>query len=347
MKKLEVSLPSWDGESVAVFEDELTGANVIIAIHSTRNGKAAGGTRMKAYEELEDAVVDAQRLAAGMTLKWRGAGIPLGGGKAVITMPEDLDVEARRNLLQRYGHVVAELETQFMTGPDLGTASEDMDIIAGSAPGRALGRTRHAGGSGDPAPYTALGVYEAMRVTARRVWGKPELGDRRVVIQGLGNVGSQLVTLLLQAEARVTICDTNPAVEEACEQMGLPVIPPNALFDVPCDIFAPCATGNVLRRRTIRHLQCRAVVGAANNQLGEAEDAERLKRHDILYAPDYIASCGGAIAIVRLEVDGWDEPRVRQAITETIDRNLGRIYDVAAEEDITTEAAARAVLGAA
>ncbi|MEM9302277.1 MAG: Glu/Leu/Phe/Val dehydrogenase dimerization domain-containing protein [Pseudomonadota bacterium] len=340
MKRVDVDLPGWTGEAVHVFEDSLTGALAAIAIHQRVEGRSAGGTRMKVYSEPGHAIEDAQRLAEGMTFKWAAAGLELGGAKAAIHVPPDLGVEARRNLLERYGECVRDLEGAFSTGPDLGTSSEDMDIVAEVAPGLALGRTVDAGGAGDPAPYTALGVLEAMRVVLQFLDGEPVFADAGVIIQGVGNVGAQLAAKLQAEGAKVRVSDIDANVVDACRVMGIDSVPMEAVYETECDIFAPCATGGILRRRNISAMRCRAVAGAANTQLRDPADAERLKDRRIAYAPDFIINCGGAIAITRMELDGWDAERARAATIETVRENLTQVLEAAALSDRSPQALA-------
>lgn len=340
METLTIDIPAWSGQAVHSFRDSETGAGVFIAIDSIRGGRAIGGTRMKVYDSEQAAIVDAQRLASGMTLKWAGIGIEVGGGKAVIALREPISGWAREALLRRYGETIAGLAERFLTGPDLGTSSTDMNWIASRAPDRVFGRTPEAGGAGDPAPFTARGVFEAMRVTAARCW--PDgLRGRRVLLQGVGHVGARLLGLLKAEGAELAFSDLDEATVRNWRKLGLAEVAPATVYQEPCDIFAPCAVGGVINAETIPMLTCRAVVGAANNQLGEPEDAARLGERGILYAPDFIANCGGAIALPRIELDGWDRGRVLQVIVRTVRENLEGIYRDAKESGVSTEEAAR------
>jgi len=339
---MEALIREWDGESVTVRFDKPAEAWIFIAIHSTRLGPAIGGTRMKAYPNVQAALQDALRLAGGMTYKWAAAGFEAGGGKGVIAISEGLEPEARVELLRRYGSFVHNHKGLFLTGPDLGTSSEDMDIIAETGNPYVFARTPAAGGAGNPGPFTALGVFTSIQVTAERLFGDPTLGGKRVLIQGVGSVGRELIKLLQQQGAEVLFSDVDEAVAaHVCSELGLQCLIPDEVYDSPCDIFAPCAVGGVLNEKTIPRLRCRAVVGAANNQLANPEDALRLRERGILYAPDFIANSGGAIAIIGMETRGWSREEAEAKVTQTIKDNLSRIFELGETEGVDTDEAAR------
>ena len=339
---MESLLREWDGESVIVRFDRQANTWIFIAIHSTRLGPAIGGTRMKPYPSLQAALKDALRLAAGMTYKWAAAGFEAGGGKAVIAIPPDLGPEARKGLLRRYGALVHNHKGLFLTGPDLGTSSEDMDIIAETGDPYVFARTPRAGGAGNPGPFTALGVFTSIQVVVERLFGDSSLVGKRIMIQGVGSVGRELIELLRKAGAEVLFSDVDEAaVAYFCDEVGLQCSSPDAVYESPCDIFAPCAVGGVLDEKTIPRLRCQAVVGAANNQLANPEDALRLRERGILYAPDFIANSGGAIAIIGMETRGWSRKQAEEKITETIRDNLSQVFELAETESLDTDEAAR------
>ncbi|UCB48766.1 MAG: leucine dehydrogenase [Deltaproteobacteria bacterium] len=339
---MESLLREWDGESVIFRFDRQANTWIFIAIHSTRLGPAIGGTRMKPYPNLQAALKDALRLAAGMTYKWAAAGFEAGGGKAVIAIPHDLDPEARRELLRRYGAFVHNHKGLFLTGPDLGTSSEDMDIIAEFGDPYIFARTPGAGGAGNPGPFTALGVFTSIQVVVERLFGDSSLVGKRIMIQGVGSVGRELIELLRKAGAEVVFSDVDEAsVEHFCDELGLQCYPPDEVYESPCDIFAPCAVGGVLDEKTIPRLRCRAVAGAANNQLANPEDALRLRERGILYAPDFIANSGGAIAIIGMETRSWSRKEAEKKVTETIKDNLSQVFELAELEKVDTDEAAR------
>ena len=334
-------MTAWDGESILTRWDADSGAWIFVAIHSTRLGPASGGTRMASYPDRDAARRDAMRLAAGLTYKWAAAGFPRGGGKAVIAVPAGLSPAARRDLLRRYGSLVAELGGRFWTGADVGTSAEDMDIIAETGAPYVFSRTPAHGGAGGSGTWTALGVFAAMGSACQRLFGNPSLSGRRVLVQGAGSVGGPLIARLVEAGAAVSVSDVAPdATRRLSDLPGLAFVPPEEVFQTPCDLFAPCALGAVLNADTIPLLRCRTVVGAANNQLATPEDAERLRDRGILYAPDFVVNAGGATAITGMEAMGWSAERAEQEVLG-IAATLSRVFALAEAEGITTDAAAR------
>jgi leucine dehydrogenase len=338
---MEEMLRSWDGEGLTLVFDKQTRSWIIIAIHSSVLGPAAGGTRMKTYASLEEAVKDAQRLAEGMTYKWAAAGSVRGGGKAVLFVPPDQTAAERKALFKRYGHEINNLGGRFYTGPDLGTSTEDMDFIGQFAPDYVFGRSSKFGGAGDPAPFTALGIFTAMEVTAQHLVAEPLLENWRIVIQGAGNVGRSLAKMLQEVCADVLCSDINAQSVRFCtEVLGLTFIPADEIYETHCDIFAPCAVGGVINHRTIPRFNCKAIVGGANNQLARPQDAESLRARGILYAPDFIANCGGAIAITEIEAAGWSAEKAAEVIRSSVRDNLTQIFELSSQQDISTNQAA-------
>jgi len=338
---VEELLRNWDGENLIVTYDRPAKTWIIIAVHSTVLGPAVGGTRMKTYTDLGEAVLDAQRLAAGMTYKWAAAGSDMGGGKAVLFVPEEMTGDDRTALLERYGDLVQKLRGLFMTGPDLGTSVADMDVIGQRAPSYIFGRSTAFGGAGDPAPFTALGVFTAIEVTAKQLFSETSVREKRVVIQGAGSVGRNLARMLSEAGAEVLFTDVDEsAVQYGRDELGLTFIPTDEVYDVQCDIFAPCAIGGIISASTIDRLNCRAVVGGANNQLVKPEDAANLRARGILYAPDFVANCGGAVAITGIETTGWTREQAAEKVRKSVRENLLKIYELSSSQDISTDQAA-------
>jgi leucine dehydrogenase len=339
---MESLLSKWEGETVITHIDKPTGTWIFIAVHSTRLGPAIGGTRMKYYPERTAALQDALRLAEGMTYKWAAAGIDGGGGKAVIAVPENLDEGSRADLLRRYGEFVHQFGGLFLTGPDLGTSTADMDIIAETGAPYIFGRTVDAGGAGNPAPFTALGVFTAIQTAAGRVFDDDILKGRRILIQGAGSVGKELVALLRRDEAELLFTDVDEAVvHHFRDELGISFVPNDEIYETSCDIFSPCAVGAVLNDKTIPRLKCLAIAGAANNQLGTAEDAERLRERGILYAPDFIANSGGAIAIIGIETKGWSRDEAEQRVVQYVRESLSKVFEISSSEGCTTDKAAK------
>jgi leucine dehydrogenase len=338
---IESMLRKWSGEEVIVRYDRPTGAWTFIAIHSTHLGPATGGTRMKSYPDVEAALQDALLLAAGMTYKFAVPDLPYGGGKAVIDIPPDLDSESRLALLRRHGALVHQLGGLFLTGPDVGTSSADMDIIAETGAPYIFARTPAAGGAGSSGPFTALGVFTGIQVACEQVFGSVSLEGRRVLIQGTGSVGGSLIEHLRAAGASVVFTDVDDdAIRHFRDELGLEFVRPEETYGTACDVLAPCALGGILNASTIPQLKCRVVAGGANNQLADPRDAESLRVRGIVYAPDFVINSGGALAILGLETQGWTRARAEREVVETIHRALGQIFEVAAAQGITTEAAA-------
>lgn len=341
---VESLLKEWDGETVIIRYDRSTGSWIFIAIHSTRLGPATGGTRMKSYPDVHAALQDALRLAAGMTYKFAVSDIPFGGGKAVIAIPPDFDQQSRLALLRQHGALIHQLSGLFLTGPDVGTSSADMDIIAETGSPYVFSRTPAAGGSGSPGPFTALGVFIGIQVACENIFGDASLKGRRVLVQGAGSVGEALIDHLRAVGADVVFSEVDEsAIRRFRDELGLKLVPAEAVYATECDIFAPCALGGILNTNTISQLKCRAVVGGANNQLADPEDAEGLRAKGILYAPDYVINVGGAMAIIGMEIKNWTQEQAEQKLAETVRHALRRVFKLAAVEGITTEVAARRI----
>lgn len=331
----EELLRQWDGEEVVVRHDRETGSWMFVCIHSTALGPAMGGTRLKEYPTPADGLEDGLRLAAGMTRKLAVAGLPCGGGKAVLAVPEVLEGERRRAFLERYGALVDALGGTYVTGPDVNTGEPDMDAI-GSRTAHVFCRSAANGGSGDPSGHTALGTFHGIRAALRHVDGSDDVGGRTVLVQGAGHVGGKLVRLLLDAGARVLVSDVD---EERARAAGAPTVAPADVLTTDCDVYAPCALGATLNARSIPGLRCRIVAGAANNQLATHEDAERLRARGILYAPDFVINAGGALHGIGLEQLGWDAAELERRV-EGIGATLTRIFAWAERDGITTDEAA-------
>jgi len=340
---VEALLRRWDGEDVIIRYDRPSGAWIIIAIHSTSLGPATGGTRMKSYPSSHAAMYDALNLAGSMTLKFAVAGFPRGGGKCVIAVRPDFDPALKPDLLRRYGKLIRQLGGLYQTGPDVGTSPADMDIIAETGSPHVFCRTPENGGAGDSGPSTALGVFSGMQAVCEQLFGDPSLSGRRVLVQGAGSVGAPLIDLLRRENAEVLFSDVDPAtINHFRIDLGLTFVPAENVSETPCDIYAPCALGGVLNRRTVSRLKCRAVAGGANNQLAEPTVAEDLRDRKILYAPDYAINIGGAMAITGLESMGWSRPEADEHV-RSVRITLRRIFELAAAEDISTDEAARKI----
>jgi leucine dehydrogenase len=308
-----------DHERVVFCRDPEAGYRAVIAIHSTVAGPAVGGTRLWSYPNEVDAVTDALRLSQGMTYKNALAGLPLGGGKAVILAgggtENGLDREA---MLRAHGRAIERLGGLFMTAEDVGTSPEDMEIVRRETR-HVAGLPDGSGGSGDPSPRTAHGVVRAMRAAALHRWGSDNLAGRTVTIQGCGHVGYHLAVELSAMGVWLRVSDMDPErVYRVTTATGAEGIPPEKIFSAKADLFAPCALGGVLNAETIPQLKVKIVAGAANNQLREPADGDRLHSRKILYAPDYVANAGGVIGGTP-ELLGWSD--------EEVPPRIERIYD--------------------
>ena len=320
-------MAAWDGESVVTAFDAATGAWIFVALHDTRLGPAAGGTRMTSYPAPVDGLTDAMRLAEGMTWKWAAAGIRYGGGKAVIAVPNGLRDDARSGLVDRYAAHLISLRGAFRTGVDLGTTPEDMARI-GAISGYAVGLV--GGKPGDPGPYTARGVFAGIRAALEQRFGEADFSARSVLIQGLGDVGLPLAGLLAEAGSTLYLTDLRAdAAERARTRSGGAVIPVGDMWDLDVDVYAPCAVGATLNPDTIPRLRCRVVAGSANNQLLSETDAESLHERGILYAPDYVINAGGAAAFAAIHRGERDEARLRARVDE-IGSSLRELFGEAA-----------------
>jgi leucine dehydrogenase len=267
-----------------------------------------------------------------MTLKFAAADIPRGGGKAVLAVPGLPTGDARRRLLLRYGDLVAALGGTYRTAGDMNITPADLDVVAERCP-YVYGTTGRGGNSGRG---TAIGTLHAIRATVEHVLGSSELAGIRVLVQGAGSVGADLVRLLQAAGATVLVSDVD---ESRAATTGAAVVAPDDVIGTECDLYSPCAVGGTLNAETIPRLRCRAVAGCANNQLTEPDDADRLHAAGILYAPDYVANAGGVIQLVGLEDEGWSEDELEQNLARIGD-TLRTLFRTAAAEGITPAAAA-------
>lgn len=320
-------------EEVVFASDPASGYRGIIAVHSTRIGPALGGTRMWAYTSEEEAVTDALRLAEGMTYKAAAAGMPWGGGKAVIWA--DASSVDRAKLFRAHGRAVERLGGRYITSVDIGTAPDDMRYVREE--------TTHVAGLptpfGDPSPATAHGVQRAIEAAVKHVWGRPDLSGRSIAIQGCGHVGYHLARGLRKAGARLVVTDaTADRANRVAREFGAQVVAPNEIESAKVDVFAPCAFGGGLSARTIPTLHCQVVAGAANNQLLTDSDGELIEKQGVVYAPDFIANAGGLIYLGQ-EVLGWGADRVTAKLDGIFD-TLSEVFQLASAQHIPSSEAA-------
>ncbi|HET7235804.1 MAG TPA: Glu/Leu/Phe/Val dehydrogenase dimerization domain-containing protein [Actinomycetota bacterium] len=339
----EEALRAWDGEEAVVRFDPPSGAWMFVGVHSTVLGPSCGGTRMKSYAMPADGLRDVLRLSSAMTSKMAMASVPLGGGKAVLAVPEIPRGSARRELMLRYGELVESLHGTYVTACDMNTTPDDMDVIAERC-SSVFGRTEGNGGSGTSAPNTAVGVFHGLRATVAHAFGSDDLRERTVAVQGLGAVGGPLSRMLAEAGARLTLADIDEVrAKELAGELDAEVVPADAILEAECDVLAPCATGGVLSATTIPRLRCRVVAGAANNQLAEPRDAQRLHERGILYAPDYVINAGGVIHLVGYEMLGESDDEVNARL-RAIGQTLGEVFRKAEADGISSGAASDAMV---
>ncbi len=303
-------LASWDAIGVVTRFDRSTGTWIFIALHDDRLGRPTGGTRLKVYPTPEEGLLDAQRLAAGMTAKWAALELPMGGAKAVLAASRPLEGEERRGLLTRYGALVESRAGAVATGEGLGTTPADKRVLSERTRGVPVFPD-----APDPGPFTALGVVHGIRAALAARFGSGELAGRRVLIQGVGDVGAPLAELLAAEEAEILLSDLDrERAAQSADRLGAEVVAAERLYSTPCDVFAPCAIGGVLSAETIPRLACAIVGGSANNQLAESADAARLQARGILYAPDYVINGGGALAFGLMGMGRADPTEARKAM---------------------------------
>lgn len=312
-------LPDFDAhESVHLFDDPKTGLRAVIAIHSTHLGPAAGGTRFWHYADQQAALTDALRLSRGMSYKNAMAGLPAGGGKAVIL--SDANHSKPREMLDAFARAVDSLGGRYITAQDVGMSEEDMVTLSQT--------TQHVAGlpgqGGDPGPYTARGVYLGVKAAAKRALGSEDVKGMHIAIQGVGSVGGGLARYLAAEGAKLTLADVNDSRAAAlAAELGAETVATDAIMAVEADIFSPCALGAILTEASVAALKVKAVAGGANNQLATAEQGRQLADRGIVYAPDYVINAGGIINVLR-HIDQADDA----AIHSRIDAIPGRLHQV-------------------
>lgn len=322
-----------DYEQLVFCQDKATGLKAIIAIHDTTLGPALGGTRIWDYETEEEAIIDALRLARGMTLKNSAAGLNLGGGKTVIMGdPKKIKSEA---FFRSFGRYVEGLSGRYITAEDMNTTTQDMawindetDYVVGLE-----------GKSGNPSPVTALGVFRGIQAACNEVYGSDDLQGKVVALQGAGAVGYTVCKHLHEAGAKLIITDIRKeSIKRIVDDFGATAVAPDEIYSVECDVFAPCAMGAVLNDFSIEQLKCKIVGGSANNQLAEDRHAKMLEDKGILYVPDFVINGGGVINVYE-EIKGYNEKRALSRASAIYD-TCKKIFAIAKEEKITTAEAA-------
>ncbi len=337
----------FDGhERIVRAVDRAAGLDAIVAIHDRSLGPAIGGCRMWPYADEAAALTDALRLSRGMTYKCALAGVALGGGKAVILGdPRSGKSEA---LFRAFGRAVDALAGHYISGEDVGVTVDDMNLAAAE--------TDHILGSGDrggdPAPWTARGVFAGIEAALAHRLGRRSVAGATVAVQGLGHVGYRLCERLAAAGAKLVVADISPAAaRRAAAAFGAAVVDPGAIYDAEAEVFAPCALGGAIDDGTVARLRCAVVAGSANNQLAEPRHGDLLSARNVLYAPDYAINAGGLIALALTRLPGGFSERRAEAATAAIGDTLAEIFARAGREgaapsriadDIAAECIARA-----
>jgi leucine dehydrogenase len=335
-------LREWPGEEVVSRYDAPADAWMFIALHSLRGKRSVGGCRLKVYPSPEDGLLDALRLAEGMTYKWAAIDVDYGGGKGVIALSHPVDAESRRALLLRFGRMIDSLNGRYGTGPDIGTTPADMAVLA------TVTRYVHCydwekRSPYDPGPYTASGVFIGMKAAWRFLTGTDDLTGVRVLVQGVGDTGAPLARSCARAGASVMVSDIDPyQAASIAREIGATVVGVAEIYDAPMDIYAPCSVGATLDEETIPRLTCRVIAGAANNQLRSPEDAARLFERDILYAPDYVVNGAGAVSLAMVD-EGASFSQIEAEI-QRMDARLTEIFrEAQARGESPVESARRRV----
>jgi leucine dehydrogenase len=296
---------AFDHEELVVRHGERSGVHCIVAVHSTVLGPALGGLRLWHYPEVVDGARDALRLASGMTYKAAAAGLDLGGGKGVICAPaEGLHGERRRAALLDFGDLVESLDGRYITAEDVGIGPADLVVIH-ERTSHLTGLPTDEGGTGDPSPFTAIGVEAAIRACVAARFGDRDLRGKTISIIGLGHVGAALAKRLAEDGCRLLVSDIADERRLLAQQLGAAWVDPREAMLSECDVLAPCALGGAIGAANVDKLRCEVICGSANNQLADESLAERLAERDILYAPDFIANAGGLINVYR-EIAGYD-----------------------------------------
>ncbi|WP_218126002.1 Glu/Leu/Phe/Val dehydrogenase dimerization domain-containing protein [Sinosporangium album] len=325
-------------EQVVFCSDEQSGLRAIIAIYNTTLGPALGGTRFYPYASEQEALADVLNLSRAMAYKNALAGLDHGGGKAVII--GDPATDKNEALLRAFGRFVESLSGRYITACDVGTYSEDMDLMSRESR-FVTGRTVANGGAGDSSVLTAFGVFQGMRAAAEHAWGAPTLHGRRVGVEGVGKVGHRLVDHLIEDGAEVVICDVDERAVERVKTRhpGVEVVADKgALTRADIDVYAPCALGGALDDETVGRLAAKIVCGGANNQLAHLGVEKQLAERGILYAPDYLVNSGGVIQVAD-ELHGFSMERARDRATRIYDTAL-KIFGLAEEEGVAPAVAA-------
>lgn len=324
-------------ENLLFFNDKETGLKGFIGIHDTTLGPSLGGCRIWNYKNESDAIWDVLRLSRGMTFKSAISGINLGGGKAVII--SDNKEQRTEKFWKKFGENVETLGGKYITAEDVGTSTQEISYISQMTK-HVAGKAIEAGGTGDPSPFTAYGVFLGLKASAKEAFGSDDLTGRKVAVQGIGHVGGYLVKHLTEAGAKVYITDINQEnLKKVAETTGAEVVETDAIYDLDVDIYSPCALGATVNSDTISRLKCAVIAGAANNQLADEDiHGHMLMDRGIIYAPDFLINAGGVINCYR-EVKNLTEKETQTYIDDIYNKTL-QIFARAKEDKVPTQEAA-------
>ncbi len=329
----DIQVPGY--EKVIKVTDKKSGLQAIISIHNTVLGPGLGGIRIKPYNNFQEALTDVLRLSKGMTYKSAIAEVGTGGAKSVIIANEGKSEE----MLQAFGNAIEKLQGTYIGAEDVGCTVNDVGVMRKAT--KFLVGLEHEKSSGNPSPFTAWGIYRGIQSVLQKLDGNPSVAGKRIAIQGLGSVGELLLSYLFWNGAEVIATDPDKEkLQRLAAQYGIETCGLDEIYQVPCDVFSPCALGGILNSQTIPQLKCRAVAGAANNQLLEEQHGDELHERNILYAPDFVINAGGLINVLcELEPSGYKASKARHKTHQIYDQLL-TIYDVAEKNNFSTAKAA-------
>ncbi|MDH5396961.1 MAG: leucine dehydrogenase [Cyclobacteriaceae bacterium] len=331
-------IAKFNHEQVVFCNDNHTGLKAIIAIHNTVLGPGLGGTRMWQYASDKEALTDALRLSRGMTYKAAVTGLNIGGGKAVIM--GDARKDKTEAFLRRFGKFIESLNGKYVTAEDVNMTTRDMEYIAMET-NHVTGLSKSLGGSGDPSPVTAYGTYVGIKAMCKKVYGSEDLSNRKVAVQGVGQVGMYLTEYLRKENATVYITDINEEkVKKVVESTGAKPVGMDAIYDLDTDVYAPCALGATINDLTIPRLKCKIIAGAANNQLkDEIKHGYDLMDREIVYAPDFVINAGGLINVYLDHLKEYNAERAHH-MAEKIYDNCLNVVENAEKQGISPQEAA-------
>jgi len=334
------SMGKYDYEQLVFMHDEESGLKAITCIHDTTLGPSLGGTRYWTYENEEDAIEDAMRLARGMTYKAAASGLPLGGGKTVIIKDPDKQVN-QEALFRAFGRFVEGLNGRYITAADVGTTTIEMDYIYQETDFVA-GTGHKPGTSGNPSPSTAHGVYIGIKAAAKKAFGSNSLEGRRILVEGVGKVGYLLAEAALEEGAKVYATDIFEGPRERARELGCEIVEADKLLDIEADIYAPCAMGGSINDESLPKLKkagVKVIAGSANNQLAEPRHGDKLDEMGLVYAPDYIVNAGGLIQVADEFYGGYKAERARMSVNRIYDQ-IEKVFEIADRDGVPTYKAA-------